>query len=231
MLRIPYRRMRQLISNYGLFLREFRRTFHTTGALLPSSPRLGRALARFVSDASPHGDSHAQRRILEAGPGTGAVTNQIVARLGQSDRLELVELNERFVAHLRERFAREPALAAVAPRMEIHHAPIQDLPGTAQYDVIVSGLPLNNFSVELAESILTSYQRLLKPGGTLSFFEYVAVRPMRTVVSGQKDRCRLRRLPQLPRSLCRKHEFARQMVLTNVPPAWVHHLRFESSVA
>lgn len=219
--------MRQLISNYGLFLREFRRTFHTTGAILPSSPRLGRALARFVPDASPNSGGGSQRHILEAGPGTGAVTSQIVARLGERDRLELVELNDRFVAHLRERFIREPALAAVAPRMEIHHAPIQDLPGTAQYDVIVSGLPLNNFSVELAESILASYKRLLKPGGTLSFFEYMAVRPMRTLAAGQKERRRLRGLTELLGSLCRQHEFARQMVLTNVPPAWVHHLRFE----
>jgi len=222
--------MRQLISNYGLFLREFRRTFHTTGAILPSSPRLGRALARFVPAAASNGESKLPRRILEAGPGTGAVTQQIVSRLPAGDRLELVELNDRFVTHLRGRFAAEPGWAAVSERTTIHHAPIQDLPGTAQFDVIVSGLPLNNFSVELAESILASFQRLLKPGGTLSFFEYVAVRPMRTVVSGKKERLRLRGLTDLLGSHCRQYEIARQVVLTNVPPAWVHHLRFENAV-
>ena len=216
--------MRQLLSNYGLFLREFRRTFHTTGAILPSSPRLGRALARFVPEASPATDR--PRRILEAGPGTGAVTGQIVRRLSPNDRLELVELNERFVAHLQERFAREAAFAAVAARTQIHHAPIQDLPGSGEYDVIVSGLPLNNFSVELAESILTAFRRLLAPGGTLSFFEYVAVRPLRTMASGRAERRRLRGLTDLLGTLCREHEFSRQMVVANVPPAWVHHVRF-----
>jgi phospholipid N-methyltransferase len=212
------------MSNYGLFLREFRRTFHTTGAILPSSARLGRALARFVPNAESNGHP---RRILEAGPGTGAVTGQIVARLGTHDRLELVELNERFVAHLRERFARDEAFAAVAPRTQIHQAAVQDLPGSGEYDVIVSGLPLNNFSVELAESILASFRRLLAPGGTLSFFEYVAVRPLRTAVSGRNERRRLRGLTELLGTLCRQHEFARQMVVANVPPAWVHHVRFK----
>ena len=100
MLRIPYSRMRQLISNYGLFLREFRRTFHTTGAILPSSPRLGRALARFVPAEASNGDGQLPRRILEAGPGTGAVTQQIVSRRGAGYRLELVKLNERVVNNL-----------------------------------------------------------------------------------------------------------------------------------
>jgi len=218
--------MRQLLHDYGLFFKEFRRTFHTTGAVLPSSPRLGRALARFVAADDSNGNAAGPRRILEAGPGTGAVTNQIVARLGAEDWLELVELNDRFVAHLRDRFAAEPALTSAALRTTIHHAPVQELPGDAQFDVIISGLPLNNFSVELAESILTAFRRLLKPEGTFSFFEYVAVRPVRTVVANKKERERLRGLTLLLGSLCRDHEFSRQMVLTNVPPAWVHHLRF-----
>ena len=62
-------------SDYGLFLREFRRTFHTTGAVLPSSPRLARALARFVpasSDAEPRSDAvqrSARRTIPRRGGG------------------------------------------------------------------------------------------------------------------------------------------------------------------
>jgi len=221
--------MRKLLHDYGLFIKEFRRTFRTTGAILPSSPRLGKALARFVAADGANTAANQPRRILEAGPGTGAVTSQIVARLGADDWLELVELNDRFVAHLRDRFATEPALTSAALRTTIHHTPVQDLPGEAQFDVIVSGLPLNNFSVELAESILASFRRLLKPGGTLSFFEYVAVRPMRTVVSSKKERERLRGLTELLGTLCRDHEFSRQMVLTNVPPAWVHHIRFEQA--
>ena len=164
------------------------------------------------------------------GPGTGAVTNQIVDRLGKSDRLDLVELNERFVARLQARFAAEPRLAAAAARTTIHHAPVQDLAAeevhAGQYDVIISGLPLNNFSVELVESIVAALRRLARPGGTLSFFEYIGVRPLRSSFAAAAERQRLRGLSRLLGDLLRQHEFCRQSVLANVPPAWVHHLRF-----
>ena len=50
------------------FLRQFRTRSHDTGALLPSSPALARALASEFRKAPP------PRRVLEVGPGTGAVT-------------------------------------------------------------------------------------------------------------------------------------------------------------
>lgn len=55
-----------------------------TGAIAPSGSRLGRALSRHVAspDARP-------RAILEVGPGTGAVTRHIAARLRPGDRLDL----------------------------------------------------------------------------------------------------------------------------------------------
>ena len=64
--------MRRILSDYVLFLKEFRRTFHTTGALFPSSPGLARALSRYVQRDDEA--VHSPRRILEVGPGTGAVT-------------------------------------------------------------------------------------------------------------------------------------------------------------
>jgi phosphatidylethanolamine/phosphatidyl-N-methylethanolamine N-methyltransferase len=104
---------------------------------------------------------------------------------------------------------------------------VQELPGEGQYDVIVSGLPMNNFSVELVESILGACRRLLAPGGTFSYFEYIAVRPMRAMISRQAERQRLRGLDHILGELLARHEFSRQAVLTNLPPAWVHHLRLD----
>ena len=61
---------------------------------------------------------------------------------------------------------------------------MEDLPADEPYDLIISGLPLNNFSVADVERILEVMHRLLRPGGTLSFFEYIAIRPARALVSG-----------------------------------------------
>ncbi|HEV3003862.1 MAG TPA: methyltransferase domain-containing protein [Pirellulales bacterium] len=212
-----------MFRDYRLFFKQYVRRFHDTGAIAPSSRWLAAALARHVAGGV------GPRRVLEVGPGTGAVTRRIVERLGPDDRLDLVELNEQFVAHLQGRFRHDPHFAAVADRATIIHAPLEDLPREQKYDTIVSGLPLNNFAVVHAELILAVFGELLAPHATLSFFEYVAVRPMRAAVSGRADRERLRGIGRVLNSALDGNEFQRDLILPNLPPAWVHHLRFERS--
>ena len=85
-------------SECGNFLRECRHHFQDTGALLPSSPFLARALVAELR--KPRGPA----RILEVGPGTGAVTAQILRHMQLGDHLDAVELNGHFVALLQRRF-------------------------------------------------------------------------------------------------------------------------------
>jgi phosphatidylethanolamine/phosphatidyl-N-methylethanolamine N-methyltransferase len=221
--------MRRRFAENALFFREYLRNFHSTGAVLPSGRFLAAALARFVGGRSPNGEAAASaaspRRILEVGPGTGAVTRRIIARMSKADSLDLVELNETFVRQLQDRFEREPAFQAVADRARVLHCAIEDLPRQHTYDVIVSGLPLNNFSAALVEQILTTLVDLLSAEGTLSFFEYIAVRGARALVSGRAERARLRGVAQAMRAVLDPHEFRREAVWLNVPPAWVHHVR------
>ncbi|HEX4144260.1 MAG TPA: class I SAM-dependent methyltransferase [Pirellulales bacterium] len=221
-------------TDYRVFWREFRQHYHTTGAIAPSGRALAAALARFVGegDSAPHSQpqpSPRQRRILEVGPGTGAVTTALVRGLGPDDCLDLVELNDSFVAHLRERFASEPAFRAVESRSRVLHQPLETLPADASYDLIVSGLPLNNFSVPAVEEILATYRRLLRPGGTLSFFEYIAIRRARSLVSGRAERARLRGIGRALDELFAEGRIARDWVWPNLPPAWVHHVRLPRS--
>src|SRR5439155_7599752 len=213
------------LAELRLFFREFRRNFHTTGSITPSSRFLGKALARFV------GGNGQPRRVLEVGPGTGAVTTHIVRRLGPHDRFDLVELNDSFVDLLRRRFAEEPELRTVADRTRILHQRLEQVAERSAYDVIVSGLPLNNFAAADVEQILAAFAKLAKPGGTLSFFEYVAVRPMRAVLAGSDEKKRLRDIGRLLGSLLGRCEIRRDCVLANVPPAWVHHVRLPGYVA
>ncbi|HEV3340329.1 MAG TPA: methyltransferase domain-containing protein [Pirellulales bacterium] len=208
-----------MLRNHRVFLREYLRHFHHTGAIAPSSRWLGAALARHVSDG------RGSRRILEVGPGTGAVTRHILARLGEHDRLDLVERNSTFVAHLRHCFEREPAFAAAAGRAQVIHSPVEELPSEQPYDAIVSGLPFNNFSESDVRRILEALGRLMVPGGTLSFFEYVGVRPARALVSGRAERERLAGVGRALREVLDGREFSRECIWPNLPPAWVHHVR------
>jgi phosphatidylethanolamine/phosphatidyl-N-methylethanolamine N-methyltransferase len=240
--------MQQEWADYRVFWREFRQTFHTTGAVLPSGRALSRALARYVRDGIPPlppGENRSEtnfvrtaappsppataegsgRRILEVGPGTGAVTAHIVRNLRQGDHLTLVERNDRFVARLRDRIAGDEAFRPLAGRIELVHAGVEQLPEDRPFDVIVSGLPLNNFPALLVEQIAAKLRRLLAAGGTLSFFEYVAVRKVKAAVSRRDERERLMRIGRVLNKMLRNCEIKRDLVLNNVPPAWVHHVR------
>jgi phospholipid N-methyltransferase len=203
-----------------LFLGQVWRNYHTTGAVLPSGRRLAAALTRYVGAEGP------AKRILEVGPGTGPVTRRIAAAMGPEDRLDLVELNESFVECLRLGLANEPGLQKIAARTRVLHGAVEDLPEERSYDVIVSGLPLNNFSAPLVESILKKFAAVLRPGGTLSFFEYMAMRPLRALVSGRAGRERLRGIGRAMRAIVHGNEIRRDWVWANVPPASVHHVRF-----
>jgi len=214
--------MSSRIADCRLFFKEFRRNFHTTGAILPSGQRLSMALAHFVGQRT----DDRPRRILEVGPGTGAVTRHIIRRMRAADRLDLVEINESFVARLNDCFRSDPEFQTVGDRAMVHCTRIENLPADAPYDVIVSGLPLNNFAVHEVEQILAILRRLTAAGTTISFFEYMGIRRFKAVLSGRAERTRLRGIGQVVGQALKAHEIRRDWVWSNVPPAWVHHLQF-----
>src|SRR3954468_12374616 len=145
--------MRQRLADYRVFWRQFRQAYNSTGAVLPSGRGLAVALSRFVSDgeahvAEPLRDSetavseklpYVGRRILEVGPGTGAVTVQIIDDMRPQDRLILVERNDQFVCHLQQRLAEITTVESLRDRISLVHAAVEDLADDEQFDLIVSG--------------------------------------------------------------------------------------------
>ena len=204
------------------FLTQFRTQYYTTGSILPSSAALGRALTRFIRQAKP------PRRIVEIGPGTGAVTRVLVDAIRPGDSVDIVEINIAFVEVIRKRFEEEPAFRRVRDQCRVLHSPIQDVPGVAEYDFMISGIPLNNFPVSLVEDIFASYRRLLKPSGVLSYFEYAAIRDMKKMMAGAGEKARLTDLDRFLKGQLRSHEIAADFVPMNFPPAMARHLRFGS---
>ncbi len=202
------------------FFGQFREQYHTTGSILPSSRALGRALTRPMRGAGP------PRRILEVGPGTGAITAEIVRQLRPDDRLDIVEINPKFVELIRRRFAEEPEFSCKNGQASVIHAPLQEVPGEAVYDFMISGLPLNNFSLGLVDDIFRSYERLLKPAGILSYFEYLAIRDLKMPLVSDTERERLQALTVYLDKKIRAYQIAADEVLFNVPPAVARHFRF-----
>jgi phosphatidylethanolamine/phosphatidyl-N-methylethanolamine N-methyltransferase len=207
------------LQDYRAFLTQFLRNHQTTGAVIPSGRALASALCRHVGSGGP-------QKILEAGPGTGAVTGLMVERMRKQDQLWLVELNPTFAAHLRSAFKERPAFRDVADRCHLVEGSVQQLGKEGQFDIVVSGLPLNNFSLNDVREVLDAYSKLLKPSGILSFFQYIMIRDAKTMVSFGLERTRLKGVAAAIDGVLLEREFAREWVWPNVPPAWVHHLRF-----
>jgi phospholipid N-methyltransferase len=204
------------------FYQEFRRAYRNTGSILPSSRGLARALA------TPFRKRREPARVLEVGPGTGAVTVEILQRMRPEDRLDIVEINPHFVEVLRRRFDDDPLWRSRRPQCQLIHGPLQEVPGVGVYDYMISGLPLNNFPLALVRDIFHAYQRLLKPGGTLSYFEYLAIRDIKKVVVSRSERRRLRVLSKFLERRIRAFQVREQWVMLNVPPAVARHFRFSS---
>ena len=64
-------------------------------------------------------------RILEVGPGTGPVTREILRVLLPDDRLVAVEINPKFVRHLRQRLQSEALFRARAHQIELIEGPVE----------------------------------------------------------------------------------------------------------
>jgi len=211
------------LTDYQTFLTQFLRNHEATGSVIPSGRALATALCRHV------GQGAAAQKILEAGPGTGAVTGSIIERLRHDDHLWMVELNPAFAAHLRTAFKEKPSFRDVAARCHLVEGSVQQLAPLGaddKFDLVISGLPLNNFSSEDVRDILEAYSNLLKPGGILSFFQYILIRPAKMFVSVGLERDRLKGVGEAIEGMLGEREFAREWVWPNVPPAWVHHIRF-----
>jgi phospholipid N-methyltransferase len=209
----------------GDFIRQSRRHFRDTGALLPSSRFLAHAL---VCELRKH---RTPARILEVGPGTGSVTLRILRHLLPGDRLDLVELNSHFIGLLQERFDQEWRFWRHRDQVRLIHSAVEQLPGEGVYDYVISGLPLNNFTVAQVREIYRCYDRLLKPGGTLSYYEYVFIRQLKSPFVDRRERRRLYRVGRVVTEYIRSYQVRRQRVFMNVPPAVVRHLRLNPTPA
>jgi phospholipid N-methyltransferase len=91
---------------------------------------------------------------------------------------------------------------------------------------IVCGLPFNNFDPDLVRRIFSGFQAVLLPGGTVNFFEYVAIRAIKMPFAGKTERMRLREVASVIGELIRDHQVSRRTVIANLPPAWARSLKF-----
>lgn len=207
-----------------MFLREAVRDLRTTGAIAPSGKALARALTAPVRARAPR-----PLTILEVGAGTGAVTRALIPELSGGSRLDIVEANPRFAARLRRLVTDHPHLAGRPGQVDVHQTAVENLDTERRYDVIVSGLPLTNFTPRQVEKIMGGYLNLLHPGGTLTYFAYLGTRTARALFASRDEDRRHAGVHAVMASYQATYAAGRRTVWANLPPAGVWHLRRPAS--
>lgn len=144
------------MSDTLLFFRQLLNRPKQVSAIAPSSPWLARAMARTLGPDTG--------KVVEFGPGTGALTAGILAAGVAPSDLTLFEMSKDFAAHLAIRF----------PGVTIHNTGAQQaqslMSGTA--GAVISGLPLLSMPPELRLSIVKAAFAVLRPGGSYVQFTY-----------------------------------------------------------
>jgi len=179
------------------FIRTWMEKPISTGAVMPSSRALARAMARYV-------DPNSTGPVIELGPGTGPVTEALVRHGVDPARLVLVEFNPDFCRLLRTRYPAATVVQGDAYRLrrllETHVAE----PAAA----VVSGLPLVTKPLRTRLRLISDAMSLLAEGAQFVQFTYAM-------------------LPPIPKELSGIRAEASELIWMNLPPArvWVYRGR------
>ena len=166
----------------------------STGAVTPSGRVLARTMARYVNP-------DVTGPVVELGPGTGPVTEALLAEGIEPERLLLVEFNPAFCQLLRARFPAATIIQGDAYRLRGLLAGILQQPAAA----VVSGLPLVTKPMRMRLRLLRDALALLRPGAPFVQFTYAVV-------------------PPIPKKLAGIRAEASERIWKNMPPArvWVY---------
>jgi phosphatidylethanolamine/phosphatidyl-N-methylethanolamine N-methyltransferase len=149
------------LSDTGLFLQEWLANPKRTGSVVPSSKRLAAAMARWLP-------KDPESYVLELGPGTGVVTEELIARGLREEKLIVIENNPKMAGLLRDRFRRAEVITGDAWQLDtlLRERQIESV------GAVISSLPLLNFTEDQAELLAQKIRTMLEPQGNWVQFTY-----------------------------------------------------------
>lgn len=150
-------------SSGRVFLTAVIRAWGTVGAVAPTSRGVARRIARLAEAEAGH-------VVAELGPGTGAITRELLAALPADSHLWAFEVYPPFVDELRT-VVDDSRLTVMAESAEaIVGLPAREgLPG---FDAIVSSLPFSLMGPAKTTEILHAAAQVLRPGGVFVALQY-----------------------------------------------------------
>ncbi len=142
-----------------MFLKELINQPQFTGAICPSSKRLGRHMAKHVPLDS-------DGIVVELGGGTGVITQALLNHGIAPERLYVIEFSPAFARHLKERFPSVNVINGNAALLDML------LPPGVKINAIVSSLPLISLPKDTCNQIIKQWHALMQGQGPVIQFTY-----------------------------------------------------------
>jgi phosphatidylethanolamine/phosphatidyl-N-methylethanolamine N-methyltransferase len=155
------------------FIRSWLEKPLSTGAVAPSSKLLARTMAAYV-------DPEAAGPVVELGPGTGPVTEALVAQGVDPARLVLVEFNPTFCRLLRSRYPQATVVQGDAYSLQRLLGSLLRQPAAA----VVSGLPLFTKPMKTRLRLMQEAFALMAPQAPFVQFTYAVISPIPKALNG-----------------------------------------------
>ena len=155
------------LAEHWDFLRGLIARPKSVGAIAPSSPMLARAIAREIDPATPG-------PILELGPGTGVITEALIARGIAPKRITAIEYDADFVARVETRCPGVTVIEGDAFNLAHTLGPANDEP----FAGVVSGLPLLNWPMAARRGLIDGALARMAPRAPFVQFSYGLTPPV-----------------------------------------------------
>ena len=145
------------------FIKEFWKDKKMIGSMVPSSKYLAAKMLDHIRFKNT-------KLIIELGPGTGIFTEKIIQKLDVTTQLIVLELNSEFYQELKAKICHTNVHIKEASADKIGEIMLEL--GFEKADIIISSLPLANFSAKLRNSILEVVKESLNENGSFIQFQY-----------------------------------------------------------
>lgn len=142
------------------FIKQTFTNFKTTGAIMSIRRNTAKQLVNLT-------EVHKARFVVEFGPGTGKITEELLKHLPIDGLLFLVECNPEFVKLLERKFYNEKRVIVIDTFAQDFN-PVKDL----KFDLVVNSIPMSLISENIRLAIYQKAKDILKTSGTFVQYQY-----------------------------------------------------------
>ena len=137
----------------------------TIGSIFPSSKFLADKILSYIDF------NKKELVIIEYGPGTGPFTTEIVKQLKPTDRLIVIEINNKFAKNLQEKYKDHKNISIYEDSVA-NTSIILEKEKLKKVDYIISGIPFSSIPKEITDDILKCAQKVMQENTLFLTFQY-----------------------------------------------------------